>query len=56
MKPHRNPLGAVALLTAAAALPAQEAGELRFTDVTNTAGVGLPGVLTESVAWGGLRR
>ncbi len=46
MTPHRNPLRALA----AVALPAAE--ELRFTDVTETAGVGLPGVLTESVAWG----
>jgi len=52
MKPHRSPLGAAVLLAAAAALPAQEAGELRFTDVTEIAGVGLPGALTESVAWG----
>jgi len=55
MNPHPSPVGALAavvLLAAAGALPAQEAGELRFTDITETAGVALPGVLTESVAWG----
>jgi hypothetical protein len=36
------------------AIPAhpQTRGAIRFTDVTNVAGVALPGLITESVAWG----
>jgi hypothetical protein len=39
------------LVVARPALP-QAGGSIRFTDVTETAGVALPGLTTESVAWG----
>ncbi len=45
-----------AVVAICAALPcaalAQPEMELVFTDITATAGVGLPGTLNESLAWG----
>jgi hypothetical protein len=44
----------VLVVTGALARPAypQGSGAIRFTDVTNVAGVALPGLTTESAAWG----
>ena len=42
----------LALLFFTRAVDAQPEAMLIFTDITDQAGIGLPGVLTESVAWG----
>jgi len=49
---HLAPALALAALGVIYVAPARAADSIIFTDITATAGVGQPGVLNESVAWG----